>query len=134
MPALTVLTHHYTKVVTTEMTSSGAGFRPTDHHETVVETVQADFKIHDGETVVKKSVRVHPEALHLTFRSINGDAWRVDFGGVRMVGSNIKKDGSLGAGREIRYYDFPAWLDKLYKPDADGWSDALDWVRAEYPR
>lgn len=52
-----------------------------------------------------------------------------------MVGTNIKKDGSLSAESEVYYIDFPKWLKALYEPDAaDHRSDALDWVRAEYPR
>lgn len=137
MAHLTVTSHEYTKVVTTATAYGAESFQPVSHRETTVETVRVRFEIHGGEPFAKKhrSVnKIRPEALHITYCSVDGGAWRADYG-VTMTGSNIKKDGSLGAESEVHYLDFPQWLTALYKPDkADDRSETLDWVRAEYPR
>lgn len=136
MASIKIKTWTYVKTERTESSFDCHSFQPKEHGETKVETVTARFEIQGGEpfSKTKRSTnKVSPEALLITFRSVGGGAWGADYG-VRLTGSNIKKDGTLGAEQEVRSYDFPRWAEALYELDADGRSDALDWVRSEYPR
>lgn len=75
MAHLTVLSHEYTKVVTTETVYGVESLQPASHSETTVETVRARFEIHGGESL-RSPNKIRPEMLHITFRSVGGDAWR----------------------------------------------------------
>lgn len=108
-----------------------------DQQHEVIETVRARFGIIDGEPFVRatlsRSIRVLPELLAVTFESVNGREWGVAYG-VKVAGRNIKKDGKLGAKQDVQWFDLPEWVKALYEPNQVDRSNALDWVRLEYPR
>jgi hypothetical protein len=143
-PSIMIQNWRYTRVATEQASYTAevmaAGLTPATATETtVVETVAARFEIIGGEPFGKteRSVnKVRPEALHLSFRSINGDAWRLDYG-FTLTGSNIKRDGTLGAEQRVSASDFPEWVRELITTEKYSYTPAgyaAEWIEAEYPR
>lgn len=130
MPEIKISTHTHESVRTVRNTVQADGITVSDHSDFTVETIRARFEIIGGEPFTRKGRStqvVRPEALKVVFRSTNGDPWTHSYG-VSMTGSNVKKDGSLGAEVEINRYDFPDWVGPLVN------EDTVTWVNGEYPR
>lgn len=130
-PTLKIDTWRYTEtLVTTADHDSGSGKATTGTHRT--EKITATFSIKAGPDIRYGSRSVRPYQLIVKFLATNGGRWRADLSPVT-IGRNVLKDGAIGA-EARKEYGHPRWVKSLVEPDGDGRSDALDWVRAEYPR
>lgn len=127
---ITRIAHNYAKIVTKTAAYGEDESRPIGTDRSTKETVYAAFAIHDAADFPRstRSARmVRPEALHAKFASRDGGPW-VPCDGVYVQAAFVGKDGTPGEAVDVDRYDFPHRIDQLAA------KDAMDWVRAAYPR
>lgn len=142
-PTLTIKSWSYAKKVETRERGTGPGAVEV-HSVQTRETVRAVFEIVGVPDFPRKKTAwspnprpaqiVRPKTMVLDFYADEGGAWKRGYG-EKMQAVNINKGGAEGATVEVTTWDWPEGLETtLLGADGDGRSDALDWVRAEYPR